>query len=80
VSNGTGSWKPVLIYIVPVILFSFVYSIPRFMEFDVEYQNVTAGPNGKSIFLLLSDVLVEDEAAAIVKMCFCLNITYYILS
>jgi hypothetical protein len=57
VSNGTGSWKPVLIYIVPVILFSFVYSIPRFMEFDVEYQNVTAGPNGKFFFFLVMFLL-----------------------
>jgi hypothetical protein len=31
VSNGNKSWRPVLMYVVPVIIFSTVFGIPKFM-------------------------------------------------
>ena len=52
VSNGDGSWKPVLAYIVPVVIFSVVYNVPRFMEFYFIYDNVTT-VNGELLLIEL---------------------------
>ena len=40
VSSGKGSWKTVLMYILPVILFSFLFKLPIFLEFYCEWCSV----------------------------------------
>ena len=40
VSSGRGSWKTVLVYIFPVILFSFLFKLPIFWEFYSEWCDV----------------------------------------
>ena len=40
VSSGRGSWKTVLIYILPVILCSFLFKLPIFWEFYNEWCSV----------------------------------------
>ena len=40
VSSGRGSWKTVLMYIFPVILFSFLFKLPIFWEFYCDWCSV----------------------------------------
>ena len=43
VDDSGGKWKKVLVFIVPVLLFSFVFNIPTFFEFRVETKDTPPG-------------------------------------
>ena len=43
VDDSGGKWKKVLVFIVPVLLFSFVFNIPTFFEFVVETKDTPPG-------------------------------------
>ena len=40
VQSGKGKWKTVLIYLVPVLIFSVLFKLPIFFEFYTEWCNV----------------------------------------
>ena len=70
VSSGRGSWKSVLMYIFPVILFSFLFKLPIFWEFYSEWCSVNCIDNSvdKGTFScanmvnnLRNDFLVKDN-------------------